>query len=176
MLSSDHVHAFLQGVGNCYTDPQIHTVTGNNFGVGNMGASGIKRFFKTHVCNDICRALELTPRGSASNLGSPLQPSLTRREQQRTPPELAPEVCLLLLLSQRSPRSLCLLARLLQVEAGVREPGVNAEMRASDFKLCPGLQGPVVLERSQKGASGKSPKIDAPGTRKSFGKVNVTPT
>ena len=33
-----------QGVGDFYTDPQIHTWDGDGFGMGNLGAEGIERY------------------------------------------------------------------------------------------------------------------------------------
>ncbi|EKX46110.1 hypothetical protein GUITHDRAFT_70870 [Guillardia theta CCMP2712] len=38
----------IQGVGDYYTDPQIHSIDGEGFGSGNMGPEGIRRFFLTH--------------------------------------------------------------------------------------------------------------------------------
>eukprot|EP01004_Peranema_trichophorum_P006048 NODE_4889_length_1098_cov_48.518974_g4342_i0.p1 GENE.NODE_4889_length_1098_cov_48.518974_g4342_i0~~NODE_4889_length_1098_cov_48.518974_g4342_i0.p1 ORF type:complete len:306 (-),score=61.23 NODE_4889_length_1098_cov_48.518974_g4342_i0:179-1048(-) len=49
----------IQGVGDKYTDPQIHTRDGKGFGKGNLGYDGIMRFFKTHRCNSFCRYLNL---------------------------------------------------------------------------------------------------------------------
>lgn len=49
----------IQGVGDHYTDPQIHTADGEGFGMGNIGQRGIDRFFKTHWCNPICVHLGL---------------------------------------------------------------------------------------------------------------------
>ena len=46
-LSHTHTHTH-QGVGDYYTDPQIHSLDGEGFGSGNMGPEGIRRFFK--VC------------------------------------------------------------------------------------------------------------------------------
>jgi len=56
----------IQGVADMYTDPQIHTVAGDEkserpFGKGNLGQRGIDQFLKTHRCNPICRYLKLTP-------------------------------------------------------------------------------------------------------------------
>ena len=49
----------LQGVGDFFTDPQIHGRDGRGFGLGNLGARGISDFRATHRCNAVCRALRL---------------------------------------------------------------------------------------------------------------------
>jgi hypothetical protein len=49
----------LQGVGDCWTDPQIHTIDGKGYGKGNAGLQGVRQFMKQHKCNSICRALKL---------------------------------------------------------------------------------------------------------------------
>jgi hypothetical protein len=56
----------IQGVADMYTDPQIHTMAGDDkserpFGKGNLGQRGIDQFLKTHRCNPICRYLKLPP-------------------------------------------------------------------------------------------------------------------
>ncbi|KPI89020.1 elongation factor-2 kinase-like protein [Leptomonas seymouri] len=51
----------LQGVNDFLTDPQIHTEDGKGLGMGNMGQKGIDKWMEMHVCNDMCRALKLTP-------------------------------------------------------------------------------------------------------------------
>merc|ERR1719242_1163472 len=56
----------LQGVGDLYTDPQMHTVDGKGCGKGNMGKRGIEKFLSSHQCNAICTHLKLPP----TNLGS----------------------------------------------------------------------------------------------------------
>ena len=56
----------LQGVDDFYTDPQIVTADGKKFGRGNLGASGIATFCRTHVCNDVCRVIGLTPFAEAA--------------------------------------------------------------------------------------------------------------
>jgi hypothetical protein len=42
------------------TDPAIHATALTRFGGTNMGDLGFARFYKTHVCNQYCRALGLT--------------------------------------------------------------------------------------------------------------------
>ena len=49
----------IQGVGDLYTDPQIHTLNGRDFGKGNLGRQGFQKFLASHRCNDICRYLKL---------------------------------------------------------------------------------------------------------------------
>lgn len=49
----------IQGVGDMYTDPQVHTLSGRDFGKGNLGPKGIRRFLETHRCNSICKYLKL---------------------------------------------------------------------------------------------------------------------
>mmetsp|Transcript_41099 Transcript_41099/g.84071 ORF Transcript_41099/g.84071 Transcript_41099/m.84071 type:complete len:454 (-) Transcript_41099:360-1721(-) len=52
----------IQGVGDFYTDPQVHSADGEGFGTGNMGLGGIQKFFSTHRCNTVCRSLKLDDR------------------------------------------------------------------------------------------------------------------
>eukprot|EP01084_Bolivina_argentea_P126838 224480_1 len=56
----------IQGVGDLYTDPQIHTYHGKGFGMGNLGNDGIIKFFKTHECNAICKHFKFS---STQNMG-----------------------------------------------------------------------------------------------------------
>mmetsp|Transcript_51992 Transcript_51992/g.105929 ORF Transcript_51992/g.105929 Transcript_51992/m.105929 type:complete len:375 (-) Transcript_51992:134-1258(-) len=51
----------IQGVADCYTDPQIHSLDGSSFGQGNMGQSGILKFLRSHKCNKLCEMLGLPP-------------------------------------------------------------------------------------------------------------------
>eukprot|EP00163_Fabomonas_tropica_P017953 TRINITY_DN3192_c0_g1_i1.p2 TRINITY_DN3192_c0_g1~~TRINITY_DN3192_c0_g1_i1.p2 ORF type:complete len:401 (+),score=83.92 TRINITY_DN3192_c0_g1_i1:284-1486(+) len=48
----------IQGVGDNYTDPQIHAER-NEFGKGNLGTTGMRAFLVRHKCNSICQYLEL---------------------------------------------------------------------------------------------------------------------
>eukprot|EP00294_Goniomonas_avonlea_P007036 CAMPEP_0114569428 /NCGR_PEP_ID=MMETSP0114-20121206/16622_1 /TAXON_ID=31324 /ORGANISM="Goniomonas sp, Strain m" /LENGTH=249 /DNA_ID=CAMNT_0001756309 /DNA_START=253 /DNA_END=998 /DNA_ORIENTATION=- len=54
----------VQGVGDLYTDPQIHSVDLATFGKGNLGQKGIDAFCKGHKCNAICRGMGLPFLGS----------------------------------------------------------------------------------------------------------------
>lgn len=42
-----------------YTDPQILSVDGEPFGKADLRIEGIRKFFETHRCNDVCRTLRL---------------------------------------------------------------------------------------------------------------------
>jgi len=49
----------IQGVGDIYTDPQIHSDDGQGYGRGNLGRDGIINFIISHRCNPICQFLRL---------------------------------------------------------------------------------------------------------------------
>jgi elongation factor 2 kinase len=52
----------VQGVGDVFTDPQIHTSERKDikqFGSGNLGLKGIALFLYTHRCNPICKHYNL---------------------------------------------------------------------------------------------------------------------
>eukprot|EP00002_Diphylleia_rotans_P027653 TRINITY_DN5550_c0_g1_i3.p1 TRINITY_DN5550_c0_g1~~TRINITY_DN5550_c0_g1_i3.p1 ORF type:complete len:195 (-),score=28.07 TRINITY_DN5550_c0_g1_i3:215-799(-) len=62
LITYTHVSTYLQytqGVSSFYTDPQIHSPIAGQFGDGDLGQSGISRFFSTHQCNSICRKIGL---------------------------------------------------------------------------------------------------------------------
>jgi elongation factor 2 kinase len=49
----------IQGVGDLYTDPQIHTLSGKAYGDGDLGPRGMAYFFRSHECNPLCQRLEM---------------------------------------------------------------------------------------------------------------------
>ena len=51
----------IQGVGDLFTDPQIHTEDGMEYGEGNLGSHGMALFFNGHECDALCQALHLCP-------------------------------------------------------------------------------------------------------------------
>ena len=44
------------GVGDLYTDPQMHTVDQKEYGEANLGTKGMALFFSSHVCGPLCEA------------------------------------------------------------------------------------------------------------------------
>lgn len=48
----------LQGVGNNFTDPSIHSIE-EEFGNTDVGEYGIYKFFKSHECNKYCKKMKL---------------------------------------------------------------------------------------------------------------------
>jgi Alpha-kinase family len=60
----------IQGVGDMYTDPQIHSWDGKGFGKGNLGQRGFKKFLGTHRCNAICRYLRLPSVNARDDMGT----------------------------------------------------------------------------------------------------------
>jgi hypothetical protein len=67
----------MQGVSSMFTDPQIHSNCGSGvylYGLGDIGADGIKRFFSSHQCNHVCKALGIPSSSSRSNGSSGVVP------------------------------------------------------------------------------------------------------
>ena len=50
----------IQGVDDLFTDPQIHSLKGDDFGDGNLGAGGMALFFSTSEYDSLCARLGLT--------------------------------------------------------------------------------------------------------------------
>jgi hypothetical protein len=49
----------MQGVGNLWTDPQIHSLAGDDYGDGNLGVGGMALFFSTSRYGPIAKSLGL---------------------------------------------------------------------------------------------------------------------
>ena len=49
----------IQGCDDVYTDPQIHTQVGTDYGDGNLGVGGMALFFSTSVYDSLCERLGL---------------------------------------------------------------------------------------------------------------------
>eukprot|EP00993_Chasmostoma_nieuportense_P000644 NODE_1593_length_1446_cov_88.016679_g1511_i0.p1 GENE.NODE_1593_length_1446_cov_88.016679_g1511_i0~~NODE_1593_length_1446_cov_88.016679_g1511_i0.p1 ORF type:complete len:413 (+),score=88.33 NODE_1593_length_1446_cov_88.016679_g1511_i0:110-1348(+) len=80
----------IQGVGDKYTDPQIHSRDGKGFGKGNLGVEGMVKFFMTHRCNAICRQFNLPPHQPKTvdnGTVAALQPHNYQRPQLQKPPQ-----------------------------------------------------------------------------------------
>lgn len=56
----------IQGVGDTYTDPQVHSLD-RHFGLGNLKQEGIDAFFKSHRCNNICKGLGLVEKAKIND-------------------------------------------------------------------------------------------------------------
>jgi len=54
----DELCVDVQGCGLKWTDPQLHS-RAREFGPGDLAANGMKLFFRSHRCTDLCRALRL---------------------------------------------------------------------------------------------------------------------
>jgi len=78
----------IQGVGNYYTDPQIHSFNGEGFGLGNLGQSGIRKFLQSHKCNRLCKALGLRDpkkKGANKETDEEMAKRLQEEELRNTP-------------------------------------------------------------------------------------------
>ena len=63
----------IQGKGDFWTDPAIHSADAMGFGAGNFGLDGCCAFFLNHQCSALCRELGLQPFA----LSAPEQAKLT---------------------------------------------------------------------------------------------------
>ena len=50
---------YIQGVGNLWTDPQIHSLAGDDYGDGNLGVGGMALFFSTSRYGPVAKSLGL---------------------------------------------------------------------------------------------------------------------
>ena len=74
----------LQGVsGTLFTDPQIHSLDGRGFGLGNLGNAGIQRWRAKHKCTSLCHVVCAARRTPSSSRGAASAPP---RMQPPPPP------------------------------------------------------------------------------------------
>lgn len=73
----------VQGVGDVYTDPQMHSHNGEGFGKGNLGQEGINHFLRTHKCNRICEFLRISQKASVMEGTKPARTHMHKNEITR---------------------------------------------------------------------------------------------
>jgi elongation factor 2 kinase len=76
--------AHVEGVGDRYTNPAMYTNSAQPVG-NDQGMPGIMQFFKSHQCNDICRALQLPQFGAVKMAGVDTQPLSADQARAPTP-------------------------------------------------------------------------------------------
>ncbi|KAK8813192.1 hypothetical protein WA158_002784 [Blastocystis sp. Blastoise] len=76
----------IQGVGDIYTDPQIHSSDPSQFGMGNLGLEGFEKFFRTHRCNRLCEWLYLKPVNYCDDQGDGTLPETEHIQDNKISP------------------------------------------------------------------------------------------
>jgi len=127
----------IQGVGDYYTDPQIHSFNGDGFGLGNLGQSGIRKFLQTHKCNAICKMLGLTDpkKGPQSKKIKETDEEMAKRlqeEELKTSPEYQNK---LNWTSQRYTQEVGKLDTMIQRQVGKLEQQYKQAQVSSDAQL-----------------------------------------
>jgi hypothetical protein len=87
----------IQGVGNIFTDPQIHSLDGKEYGRGNLGERGMRKFLDSHTCTQLCAFFNLPrlekkskrPEKSKASAHKHHDAEVVSREQQDVVPPLA---------------------------------------------------------------------------------------
>jgi hypothetical protein len=81
----------IQGVGDLYTDPQIHSHSpeGGLYGKGDLGLEGMARFFETHRCSPLCAHFQLRP----TVAGGPSMPPAAWPPLSMVPSDVVERLC-----------------------------------------------------------------------------------
>ena len=133
----------IQGVGQSFAAPRIHTLDGKGFGQGNDGEEGVKKFSHLHVCNHVCRRLALD-QDAASVSGSTSASSTSVNSPIATPGTVSPE---------SGSRATSPASR--DSRAYGPRPASSSHSRHQDSRLQPGkYEGPEKIEARHRSKSG----------------------